>query len=143
MSAQSISRRPRPSSALLIEGYAWLFGKQDAAGDKVRAGAFVASLRRRSVPMLMQHQAGALAGRWVRMIEDGRGLFVRGLVDQGAAQARLREGLNGLSIGFRPQVWTLRPGGGRTLVKIDLMEVSLVADPMLETARFQVVSGLT
>jgi len=131
----------RASDALLIEGYASLFGVEDSVHDKVRAGAFAAALRRRSVPMLLQHKAGAAAGHWVRMIEDGRGLFVRGLVEREAAKNLVQNGLNGLSIGFQAQVWTARPGSGRVLVKTDLMEVSLVAQPMLDQARFQVIAG--
>lgn len=142
MSAVLVRPDARPSEALLIEGYASLFGVEDRVGDKVRAGAFAAALRQRPVPMLLQHKAGALAGHWVRMVEDGRGLFVRGLVDRPTAKSMVRGGLNGLSIGFQPQVWTERPGGGRVLVKIDLMEVSLVTEPMLEPARFQVIAGL-
>ena len=138
----SLSRPDQlPCQALLIEGYASLFGVGDRSGDKVRAGAFSAALRQRSIPMLLQHKTGAIAGRWLRMIEDGRGLFVRGLVDRTVAKTLVRGGLNGLSIGFRPQVWTVCPDGGRKLVRIDLMEVSLVAEPMLDQARFRVVAG--
>ena len=67
----------RAGQAALIEGYASIFGMADMTGDVVRAGAFARSLRRSSVPMLLQHRNGAVAGRWVRMVEDGRGLFVR------------------------------------------------------------------
>ncbi len=63
------TRRP-----ILIEGYASLFGVPDASGDVVRAGAFARSLQRGTqLPMLLQHRPGAMVGRWVRMIEDGRG----------------------------------------------------------------------
>lgn len=141
MNAASLYTLQPASDVLLIEGYASLFGVADRAGDVVRAGAFAAALRQRSMPMLLQHETGAQAGHWVRMIEDGRGLFVRGLVARTTAKDLVRDGLNGLSIGFQPQVWTARPGGGRVLIKIDLMEVSLVAEPMLDQARFQVVAG--
>ena len=141
MSVAPLNTRQQAADALLIEGYASRFGVADRVGDVVRAGAFAAALRQRSVPMLLQHETGAVAGHWVRMIEDGRGLFVRGLVARATAKDLVRDGLNGLSIGFKPQVWTARPGGGRVLIKIDLMEVSLVAEPMLDQARFQVVAG--
>ena len=43
----------------------------------MRAGAFARSLQRGTgLPMLLQHRPGAIAGRWVRMIEDGRGADV-------------------------------------------------------------------
>lgn len=80
---------------------------------------------------------------WVRVAEDGYGLFVRGLIKAPAAFSLLKFGLSGLSIGFRPQIWTPRPGAGRILSKIDLVEVSLVAEPMLENARFHVISGIS
>lgn len=130
----------QPRKALLIEGYASLFGVADQSGDVVRAGAFARSLRRGGVPMLLQHRSGAVAGRWVRMIEDGRGLFVRGLIEgDGAARLVRKSALDGLSIGFRPRVWTPRGERGRTLADVDLVEVSLVAEPMLPAARFVVV----
>lgn len=136
----AFSRQAQERDAVLIEGYASLFGEEDRSGDIVRAGAFSASLATRSPPMLLQHQIGARAGRWVRVIEDGRGLFVRGLIEGSIASRLAKDGLTGLSIGFRPQVWTHRPQTGRVLIKIDLVEISLVADPMLESARFKIVS---
>lgn len=124
---------------LLIEGYASLFGRVDSGGDSVRAGAFARSLRRAgSVAMLIQHRDGASAGRWTRIGEDGRGLFVRGLVEAPGALALVAQGLSGLSIGFRPTRWSIRPGGGRELIEVDLVEISLVRAPMLSAARFSV-----
>lgn len=131
---------PRPTSAaLLIEGYASLFGVADQSGDIVRAGAFARSLRQSDVPMLLQHQPGAVIGRWSRLIEDGRGLFVRGLINAQTAIDLARGGLDGLSIGFRPLVWSPRATGGRLLADVALVEISLVAAPMLAQARFQIV----
>ena len=138
--AQRLARST--SKDVLIEGYASLFGVEDLSGDVVRAGAFSGRLPLAELPMLLQHRSGAQIGRWVRVAEDGRGLFVRGLINAKSAAWITRAGMDGLSIGFRPQVWTLRPSGGRTLSKIDLVEVSLVAEPRLPTARFKVISGL-
>jgi len=124
---------------VLIEGYASLFGQVDSGGDVVRAGAFARSLRRTDgVAMLMQHRDGARAGRWTRIREDGRGLFVRGLVEAPGALALVAQGLSGLSIGFRPSMWRPRTGGGRELIEVDLVEISLVRAPMLSAARFSV-----
>ena len=141
-----VSRVLRPRSGygtsqvpILIEGYASLFGMPDASGDVVRAGAFARSLRAGAVPMLLQHRSGAVAGRWTRIVEDGRGLFVRGTIESDSARVLVREGLNGLSIGFRPRVWSPRIDKGRTLADVELVEVSLVAEPMLSAARFVVV----
>jgi len=73
------------------------------------------------------------------MVEDGRGLFVRGLIEGDGARVLVRGGLNGLSIGFRPRVWSPRVDKGRTLADVELVDVSLVAEPMLNGARFRVV----
>lgn len=124
---------------VLIEGYASLFGVADTGGDVVRAGAFARSLKRAGgVAMLMQHRDGARAGRWTRIREDGRGLYVRGLVEAPGALALVARGMDGLSIGFRPSMWRPRTGGGRELIEVDLVEVSLVQAPMLSGARFSV-----
>lgn len=120
----------------LIEGYAALFGVADLSGDVVRAGAFAQSLKTGPVPMLLQHRSGVRAGHWTRLVEDGRGLFVRGLIEMPSAHLMLREGLAGLSIGFRARLWKPRPEGGRDLISIDLVEISLVAAPMQPLARF-------
>jgi len=125
---------------LLIEGYAALFGAADLAGDVVRAGAFTRSLARspphRDIHMLLQHRSGALAGHWTRIAEDGRGLYVRGLITSESGRALIDTGVDGLSIGFRPRLWKPRAGQGRDLIEIDLVEVSLVAEPMQPRARF-------
>jgi hypothetical protein len=129
----------------VIEGYASLFGQVDQSGDKVAAGAFAASLGRRGaagVRMLYQHAAGEPVGVWTLIKEDARGLFVRGRILTEIARGRevlalLRAGaIDGLSIGFR----TLRAERAagqpvRTLLEIDLWEVSVVTFPMLDGAR--------
>ena len=134
--------------SLVIEGYASLFGVEDLAGDVVRAGAFARSLAAGAgVRLLLNHGGRRTVGRWTRIHEDGRGLFVRGFVmpETPAGQAALEmigEGrLSGLSIGFIARDWTPRVTRGRELREIDLREVSLVATPMLESARFAAVGG--
>lgn len=128
--------------AVVIEGYASLFGVEDLAGDVVRAGAFARSLRRGRVGMLLHHAGGRTAGRWTAIREDGRGLFVRGLVtdETAAGKAALKligdKALDGLSIGFVARDWAPRRGRGRELREIELREISLVTSPMLPGARF-------
>jgi HK97 family phage prohead protease len=93
--------------------------------------------------MLLQHAGGRTAGRWTAIREDGRGLFVRGLVtdETPAGQAALRliqdGAMTGLSIGFVARDWAPRRDRGRELREIELREVSLVSAPMLPGARFQ------
>ncbi|MEL7109543.1 MAG: HK97 family phage prohead protease, partial [Pseudomonadota bacterium] len=72
---------PRPQDALLIEGYASLFGVPDRSSDVVRPGAFSDAIAQRDLPMLLQHKPSAVIGHWVRVVEDARGLFVRGLIE--------------------------------------------------------------
>lgn len=130
--------------SLVIEGYASLFGVEDLAGDIVRAGAFARSLARQgAVGMLLQHAGGRTAGRWTVIREDGRGLFVRGLVtdETAAGKAALRlihDGtMAGLSIGFVARHWAPRRTRGRELREVELREISLVSSPMLPGARFE------
>ncbi|MEO9971741.1 MAG: HK97 family phage prohead protease [Hyphomonadaceae bacterium] len=136
-----IEHKVRP---VLIEGYAALFGVPDLAGDVVRGGAFIRGLSRGQMPpMLLQHRSGAIVGRWLMLREDGHGLFARGLIETDGARALVREGLNGLSIGFRPLMWMRRASGGRELSDIELVEVSLVAEPMQPSARFAPIGAHT
>jgi HK97 family phage prohead protease len=128
---------------LVIEGYASLFGLEDLAGDVVRAGAFARSLARKGqVGMLLQHAGGGTAGRWMAIREDGRGLFVRGLVTDEtiagtAAMQLIQDGaMDGLPIGFIGRDWTRRRDRGRDLKEIELREIFLVRSPMLPSARF-------
>jgi phage head maturation protease len=69
------------SDAGAFEGYASVFGVVDSGGDVILPGAFAASLRKRSasaVKMLWQHQASEPIGVWSEIVEDGRGLKVKG-----------------------------------------------------------------
>ncbi len=141
-------RRRQAGKSILIEGYASLFGVEDLAGDVVRAGAFTRSLARGGeVAMLFQHASGRRAGSWTVLREDGRGLFVRGLVtdETPAGRAALKlmadGSVDGLSIGFIARDWSPRVGGGRELREVELREVSLVDSPMAPGARFAVLGG--
>lgn len=146
----SVMDARRARGGVVIEGYASLFGTEDLAGDVVRAGAFARTLSRGGgVGMLLQHAGGRTAGRWTAIREDGRGLFVRGLVTgetaAGAAALKLigDRDMDGLSIGFVARDWTPRPGRGRDLKEIELREISLVTSPMLPGARFVVAGGIS
>jgi HK97 family phage prohead protease len=122
-----------------FEGYASLFGVADGGGDTVAPGAFAGSLRKRPAPqvrMLYQHFAHAPIGVWETIAEDSRGLYVRGRLISDVQSARdvrtlLAEGaLNGLSIGFRT-LRARRGGAGRTLLEVELWEISVVTFPLL------------
>ncbi|MEM7422495.1 MAG: HK97 family phage prohead protease [Pseudomonadota bacterium] len=130
-----------------IKGYASRFGEADQSGDVVAPGAFTASLERlaaagRSVKLLWQHDPAQPIGVWEKVIENKSGLWVSGRVltdlQRGREAALLMEAgaIDGLSIGYRVvRAEPNRETGGRTLLEIDLWEVSLVTFPMLPTAR--------
>ncbi len=134
------------TEGLVLEGYASLFGATDQGGDVVEAGAFAASLARlsaegRRVKMLWQHDPARPIGVWDEVREDTRGLWVRGRLLEGVAQAREAAALvaagaiDGLSIGYRVCRATKDAGGRRRLAEVELWEVSLVTFPMLPAAR--------
>ena len=76
---------------LRITGYASLWGVADLNGDVVARGAFAASLAKTGaggVRMLHQHEDRAVVGVWDHMVEDERGLFVRGRIMDWSAEGR-------------------------------------------------------
>ena len=132
------------SAGLAIEGYASLWGVADLNGDVVARGAFAESLAAQGatgVRMLHQHESRSPVGVWEEMVEDDRGLRVRGRIMDWSAEGRFAQALaragalDGLSIGFRSRR-ARREGRLRVLVEVDLWEVSLVTFPMLPGARF-------
>ena len=125
-------------------GYAAIFDRPDNGGDVIRKGAFADGLKGRGeVPLLWQHKPGAVIGRIEHLSEDSRGLrVIAEVTDADAKAARLlRAGkLSGLSFGYR--VRQARSGGSvRELLDLDLVEVSLVANPMQPKARVHAVEG--
>lgn len=129
-----------------IVGYASLFGAKDNGGDIVKKGAYVESLKRhkmagRKVKMLWQHDPHQPIGVWDEILEDGKGLRVKGRllteVQAGREAAALLEAgaIDGLSIGYRTLRSEKSNNGGRLLHEIELWEVSLVTFPMLNEAR--------
>lgn len=132
---------------MIVEGYAALFGIADQMHDIVRAGAFTASLARRTeaLPMLVEHDQRLRAGYWRDAREDARGLWICGEIQAGlpgASRARrmLARGADGLSIGFVPIVAHAQ-GAGRVLSEIELLEVSIVTHPMQPLARLTLARG--
>ncbi|WP_252865704.1 HK97 family phage prohead protease [Brevundimonas diminuta] len=141
---------PQGERTLFIAGYASLWGVADLNGDVTARGVFADSLAKTGaggVRMLHQHESRAVVGVWRRMVEDERGLWVEGRIEDWSAEARYaaaltRAGaLDGLSIGFRAMK-ARREGRLRVLSAVELWEVSLVTFPMLPGARFG-VRGLT
>lgn len=133
----------RSHTTLRFAGYAALFGLRDAGGDVIRRGAFARSLAERTEPLPLnwQHRADLRIG-WVEQVaEDARGLRVIATIDnpQGRAGLAVSSGeVTGLSFGYRTRA-AVPSGEGRELIDLELLEVSLVAQPMQHGARIHLI----
>ncbi|QRM54708.1 HK97 family phage prohead protease [Sinorhizobium sp. BG8] len=135
----------------VFSGYASVFGEIDLGKDAIEPGAFAKSLAKRGaggVRMLFQHDPSEPLGRWRTIREDGRGLYVEGMLSPGVARARevhqlMKSGaLDGLSIGFQTvKARTDRGSGVRRILEADLWEISIVTFPMLPSARISNVKN--
>ena len=112
-----------------IAGYAAIFDHPDRGGDIVRKGAF-ARAAKAGLPLLWQHETGRRIGFVERIEEDDRGLRVIAQVDADAAPVASGAGL---SFGYRVREST--NGTYRELTDLDLIEVSIVDQPMQPLAR--------
>lgn len=129
-------------------GYASVFGSVDSYGDTVAKGAFKTFLESRmSVPMLFGHSPNQPIGKWLRMEEDDKGLYVEGEFTPGNRNAQdiaasVKHGaISGLSIGFMDRDSEALEGGGRLLKDIDLREVSVVTFPAEQLAQITSVKS--
>ena len=130
-----------------IEGYGSVFGVRDNYDDVIANGAFANSIKSHQTEgtmpaMLWQHNSDHPIGIWTEMVEDTKGLRIKGklaleTVKGKEAHALLKMGaINGLSIGFMSKQWAYdNQTDVRTLTEIDLWEVSLVTFPANEKAR--------
>jgi HK97 family phage major capsid protein/HK97 family phage prohead protease len=122
-----------------LVGLASVFNTRDRGGDMVRKGAFRSA--RAPLPMLASHDQADVVGVWDALEEVAEGLRVKGrLLVKEVARARevlalIKEGaMTGLSIGYVTRKAN-RTQGGRDLVDVELLEVSVVAVPMHPDAR--------
>lgn len=141
MTGGGVTATPTPDPSrtreggLSFAGYAALFGRVDRAGDAFAEGAFADA---GMVPLLWQHR-GSPVGVIEAIGEDARGLRVAGRVTDPHVAALVQSGaLPGLSVGYRAV--SARQGAWRTLSRVDLAEVSLVAQPMQPGARVDMLS---
>jgi len=138
-----------------FSGYGSVFNVVDKGGDIVAPGAFTESLEQwaksgRTVPMLWQHDTGQPIGGWVNLKEDDYGLLGDGdlWLDE-APYARLAhkgmqtKAITGLSIGYRVKKYSINQDTKvYTLEKLDLVEISVVTNPMNDDARVSDVKSL-
>jgi hypothetical protein len=125
-------------------GYAALFGVADQARDTILPGAFRRTLaeRREPLPLFWQHRPDQPIGTIELAEEDARGLRVIATIDQPASRAaamlRARQ-VSGLSFGYRARGFRRGPAG-RVLEDIDLIEISLVTQPLQHGARVHLIA---
>lgn len=126
-----------------LKGYASVFNVRDSYNESVQPGAFADSLARHkregTFPlMLWQHDSFEPIGVWDDFSDDGKGLYGEGdlLIRQNVPTADKAHSLlkakavRGLSIGYREvDVEPAKDGEPRKLIKLDLMEVSIVSFP--------------
>ncbi|MEP7240634.1 MAG: HK97 family phage prohead protease [Devosia sp.] len=128
-----------------FSGYGSIFGNVDSYGEIVEPGAFNASLLKHrsdgSAPlMLWGHNPDQPIGKWTEIVEDKRGLYLRGMLNLASSRgkdawAHVEAGdVDGLSIGYR-EVKAKQDGIYRRLEVLDLMEVSIVTFPANGAAR--------
>lgn len=122
-----------------IAGIAWPFGEPDSVGDLIERGAFHPAA---AMPILYEHDAGRVIGVWEEIAETDAGLTVKGrLFLDSVPLARevhslvKRAKATGLSIGFRATESKTRADGNRTILALDLAEISIVRDPCHPAAR--------
>lgn len=137
----------------VFSGYGSIFGNKDLGNDVMMQGAFaksIASKGPKGVKLLYQHDAKEPIGVFDEIIEDRKGLRVKGRLAMGTQKGRevyelMKMGaIDGLSIGYR-----VSPKGAdydergkkRMLREVDLMEISAVTFPMNTRARVQAVKG--
>jgi len=138
-----------------FSGYGSVFNVLDKGGDIIVPGAFTASLARwkssgRNVPVLWQHDTDEPIGHWPELKEDDHGLFGDAeLWLEDAPYARLAQKgmktktITGLSIGYRVKRFSKDTATGvYTLQELDLVEISVVTNPMNDQARVSDVKSM-
>lgn len=131
-------------------GYASVFGGVDSYGDTILRGSFDYTLRNNGKPkMFYGHNWDMPIGKWTKVTEDDKGLYVEGELTPGLSKsadvgAALKHGtLDGLSIGgyLKKGDWEDSAEGGRVIRRwSNLVEVSPVVFPADSAARIDLSS---
>jgi len=119
-----------------FSGYASVFGGSDSYGDTIMSGAYKKTIKKRDRPIQMRwNHHGPVIGKWSKIEEDEKGLYVEGELTPGHSVAEdvyasLKHGsVTGLSIGYRPVQIRELGEGKRELKEIELIEISAVESP--------------
>ena len=122
--------------AMRFSGYASVFGQVDSYGDTIAPGAYKDTLIDRERPVRMRwNHYGPVIGKWIRIDEDTKGLYVEGELTPGHrvavdTYASMKHGaIDGMSIGYTADQFKSLPDGRRLLEKIGLVEISVVEEP--------------
>lgn len=120
----------------VFSGYASVFGGVDSYGDTIYAGAYEKTIAERERPIQMRwNHYGEIIGKWTRMEEDEKGLYVEGELTPGHSKAQdvyaslIHGAITGMSIGYKPRKFEENDKGGYDLYEIDLVEISVVESP--------------
>lgn len=115
-------------------GYASIFNLEDSYEDIILNGAFKnISKQQNTIPLLWQHERGEVIGIVYDFREDYVGLYVEGQIDYtrySKIYSFIRNNIiNGLSIGYVVNDFTLDDKGRRVIKSLDLLEISVVLSP--------------
>lgn len=140
-------------------GYASVFGGIDSYNDTIMRGAYKSVIQAvmdgsaRMPKMFVNHKSFEVPiGKWIKMVEDEKGLYVEGELTPGNPEAAIvkaamqHETIDGLSIGYmlKPQDVEFTEMDGKMVRVIknvsDLSEVSVVTFPADDMARVDLTS---
>lgn len=145
------------SGKSMFSGYASVFGGVDSYDDTIMKGAYrdviemVGKGSARMPKMFVNHRSWEIpVGKWTKMYEDDKGLFMEGEFTKGNPQADIIKAgmehgtIDGLSIGFRVGDYEIIETEGEKLRLIksvsELPEVSIVTFPADDAARVDLSS---
>lgn len=142
----NLSLKALGDNDMTVEGYASTFWNEDQTGDIIERGAFDTDFNKKYKPkMLAQHRAEKVIGKWLDVVEDTKGLYVKGQLcdtEDGIEYYKLlKQGaIDSFSIGFnipepKTNVVYLDDYSKRIIKKINLYEISVVTFPCNLDAR--------
>ena len=132
-------------SSMQFEGHGAVFGNIDLGGDVILPGAFTRTLENHKAAgtlpsMFWTHKEHLVPGVWLDMMQDDKGLAVKGELAPTELGKEVHillkmEAVKGLSIGYLPTDVDYASDGVRILKEIDVFEVSPVALAMNPKAK--------
>lgn len=136
----------------IIEGYGSVFNVKDSYDDIIKPGAYAETLAAHKAAgtmpvMLFQHDSSQPVGVWTEMVEDEKGLRVKGQLLLSIPEGRRvyellkAKAINGMSIGFVAKSWSYEEEL-RILTAIDLWELSIVTFPANQKATVTAVKSV-